>query len=136
MLLRELFSKRELEIWEFVSCGFNNACIADELCIETKTVEKHISNLIAKTKKMRAINCHPRTWLALKYREESMFLIREPWKYDFVEVEEGMLIVKKSEVNKLIEENNIVAIDSIENEDIKNMARHKLRTEPWTFTLV
>jgi len=60
-------SGRELEVWDLVAQGYKNSYISEKLCVEIKTVERHITNLILKTKGKRDERLHPRVWLALNY---------------------------------------------------------------------
>lgn len=59
---------REHEVWELMAKGFNNDGIAEELCIDYRTVERHVTSLFSKTKRHRIGKYHPRVWLALNYR--------------------------------------------------------------------
>ncbi len=45
--LKEL-SPRELEVLSWMSKGYRNSTIAEVLCLETKTVERHINNIYSK----------------------------------------------------------------------------------------
>ena len=64
-----------------------------------------------------------------------MFLLRQPWNYDFVETEEGLLIIEKGEVSQLVEESNIIALNDIDDDSLKRLANHQYKTRPWTFML-
>jgi pimeloyl-ACP methyl ester carboxylesterase/DNA-binding CsgD family transcriptional regulator len=44
----EDLSARELEVLECVAAGLTNAAIAERLCLSTRTVERHLSNVYAK----------------------------------------------------------------------------------------
>ena len=41
-------SERELEVLELVAAGMSNDQIAERLCLSTRTVERHLSNVYAK----------------------------------------------------------------------------------------
>ena len=43
-------SKREVEVLELISEGFNNHEIADKLCVSKRTIDSHRQNLIEKTR--------------------------------------------------------------------------------------
>ncbi|MEE9324388.1 MAG: response regulator transcription factor, partial [Dehalococcoidia bacterium] len=45
--LREL-SPREVEVLSWMAKGYRNATIAEVLCLESKTVERHINNIYSK----------------------------------------------------------------------------------------
>jgi len=56
-----------------------------------------------------------------------MYLIRQPWKYDFVETDEGLLIIEKGEISQMID--GVIELDDMQIEvDVD-------RKKPWTFML-
>jgi len=60
-------TEREIDVWGLVAEGYNNEGISNELCIEIKTVERHITNIMNKTKAKRPSRFHARVWLALNF---------------------------------------------------------------------
>lgn len=59
-------TQRELEVLSFVARGYRNGPIADELCVDVKTVERHINSIYSKL----AEYCepeHPRVRATLLY---------------------------------------------------------------------
>lgn len=55
-----------------------------------------------------------------------MFLLRNPWRYEFVEVDDGLLIIEKGELMDL---NNLIQLDELDGSKETENSRKK----PWTF---
>jgi DNA-binding NarL/FixJ family response regulator len=58
---------RELEVLGWLSMGYRNSAIAQILCLEPKTVERHISNIFSKLNNDDAELKHPRVEAVLSY---------------------------------------------------------------------
>jgi len=54
-----------------------------------------------------------------------MYLLRDPWKYEFVETDDGLLIIRKDEIREF---SNIISLDEVELED-------EASRKPWTFMI-
>lgn len=68
-VLKEL-THRELEILSWMAKGFNNRAIGEILCLEGKTVERHINNIYSKLNlhdETKAQSRHPRTSAIMLY---------------------------------------------------------------------
>ena len=61
MVISSVLSKREMEVLELVSSGFNNRNIAIKLGITDSTVKTHLRNIYSKTDQ------HTRTNLAISF---------------------------------------------------------------------
>ncbi len=68
--LREL-TARELEVLGWLSMGYKNTAIAQSLCLEPKTVERHISNIFGKLCNGASATKHPRVEVTLAYLRAS-----------------------------------------------------------------
>jgi len=62
-----LLTARELEVLGWLAMGYRNAAIAQVLCLEPKTVERHISNIFSKLSNGDANIKHPRVDAVLHY---------------------------------------------------------------------
>lgn len=71
---------RELEVLGWLAMGYKNAAIAQTLCLEPKTVERHISNIFSKLINGDAELKHPRVEVALSYLKASGQLTQEAFK--------------------------------------------------------
>ncbi len=71
---------RELEVLGWLSMGYKNAAIAQTLCLEPKTVERHISNIFSKLINGDTEIKHPRVEVALSYLRASGQLQQESFK--------------------------------------------------------
>lgn len=69
---------RELEVLGWLAMGYKNSAIAQTLCLEPKTVERHISNIFSKLINGEAALKHPRVEVALSYLRASGQLRQEP----------------------------------------------------------
>ncbi|MDD5093883.1 MAG: response regulator transcription factor [Dehalococcoidia bacterium] len=58
---------RELEVLGWLAMGYRNSAIAQVLCLEPKTVERHISNIFSKLSNGDAEVKHPRVDAVLAY---------------------------------------------------------------------
>ena len=58
---------RELEVLGWLSMGYRNSAIAQILCLEPKTVERHISNIFSKLNNGDAGLKHPRVEAVISY---------------------------------------------------------------------
>ena len=68
---------RELEVLGWLSMGYKNTAIAQTLCLEPKTVERHISNIFSKMCNGHSEFKHPRVEVTLAYLRASGKLDRE-----------------------------------------------------------
>lgn len=68
---------RELEVLGWLAMGYKNSAIAQTLCLEPKTVERHISNIFSKLINGEAQTKHPRVEVALSYLRASGQLRQE-----------------------------------------------------------
>jgi DNA-binding NarL/FixJ family response regulator len=66
--LREL-SPREMEVLSWIAKGYRNNIIAEVLCLNTNTVEKHINSIYSKLNADELK--HPRIYAALAYLEDT-----------------------------------------------------------------
>ena len=71
---------RELEVLGWLAMGYKNAAIAQTLCLEPKTVERHISNIFSKLINGDAETKHPRVEVALSYLKASGQLNQEVYR--------------------------------------------------------
>ena len=62
-----LLTARELEVLGWLAMGYRNAAIAQVLCLEPKTVERHISNIFSKLSNGDTHIKHPRVDAVLHY---------------------------------------------------------------------
>ncbi len=62
-------TERELEVWQFIACGYQNLEIADELGIGVRTVETHRATLMIKLDTRGAV---PLALLAIKRGEVTL----------------------------------------------------------------
>lgn len=62
---------RELEVLGWLAMGYKNSAIAQTLCLEPKTVERHISNIFSKLINGDSELKHPRVEAALSYLRAS-----------------------------------------------------------------
>ena len=62
---------RELEVLGWLAMGYRNSAIAQTLCLEPKTIERHISNIFSKLSNGEAQLKHPRVEVALSYLRAS-----------------------------------------------------------------
>lgn len=60
-------TKRELELLRWIAMGYRNAAIAQILCLEPKTVERHISSILSKLNNGDSKLKHPRVDATLCY---------------------------------------------------------------------
>lgn len=58
---------REMEVLTWLSMGYRNSAIAQELCLEPKTVERHISSIFSKLNKGEDEVKHPRVDAVITY---------------------------------------------------------------------
>ncbi len=58
---------RELEVLGWLSMGYTNAAIAQAICVEPKTVERHISSIYSKLNNGETELKHPRVGAAIHY---------------------------------------------------------------------
>ncbi|MBM3131665.1 MAG: response regulator transcription factor [Chloroflexi bacterium] len=68
---------RELEVLGWLAMGYKNSAIAQTLCLEPKTVERHISNIFSKLINGDTELKHPRVEAALSYLRASGQLRQE-----------------------------------------------------------
>lgn len=66
-------TERELDVWQLMAKGLRNESISKELCIDIKTVERHITNIMNKTKIYRDNVYNARVWLVLNYERSRYF---------------------------------------------------------------
>jgi len=71
---------RELEVLGWLAMGYKNVAIAQTLCLEPKTVERHISNIFSKLINGDAETKHPRVEVALSYLKASGQLNQEVYR--------------------------------------------------------
>ena len=64
-LLKDL-THRELEVLSWMAKGFRNSTIADVLCVDPKTIERHINSIYSKIN-MGAESKHPRVHATILY---------------------------------------------------------------------
>jgi DNA-binding NarL/FixJ family response regulator len=68
---------RETEVLGWLSMGYKNTAIAQMLCLEPKTVERHISNIFSKLCNGHSELKHPRVEVTLAYLRASGQISRE-----------------------------------------------------------
>jgi len=56
-----------------------------------------------------------------------MFLLRQHWKYDLIETDEGLWIVEKGQMGQ---SNDVIVLDELELNET-----NELPTKPWTFMI-
>ena len=61
----------------WLSMGYKNTAIAQMLCLESKTVERHISNIFSKLCNGHSERKHPRVEVTLAYLRASGQISRE-----------------------------------------------------------
>ena len=84
--LRDL-SPRELEVLSWMAKGYRNDTIADVLCRDVKTIERHINNIYSKLNSNREADApeesrHPRVQAALTYLKATGLLPAEQFAED------------------------------------------------------
>lgn len=54
-----------------------------------------------------------------------MFLLKQPWRYEFVEIEDGLLIIER---DKAIDSDNMIELNGVTQND-------ETIKKPWTFMI-